>query len=562
MTRTHADRAERSSLATPLESGADVQRQTQLRPRRVPPRFRASLRAHWLPLLLLALIIAAGSWMRFTHLGATQFSMDEATHYYAAVSLGEGRGPLLPSGRPYGRGVDLERVTAVLHRFVQQPELALRLPGAAFGAFNLLLFAAVSWAIAGAWPTVWAVLLLAIYPEAIMQARDGRFYTYQLCFVLLALLAAWRTLQACSAPAALRAWLWAGATGAFFLLGARVQVVTLSVAVGCGVAFLGAALGAALRGARGWRANPALQLCAVGFAVAAVSVAALPDLRDMVVVRAVTVPLWAGNRPGDPRAYHWALVDAIPLFYSLAPLSFAVAFVRDWRSGVLLASWFVVPFLLHSFAFAWKGERFLIGAMPALFLATGIGAAMLATAVRRAAAQRLAWLGPSLARAAAAGLVGAVSLFALVSTPAFNTARKIPAPTEDLDWRAAAAQIERTAGGRRLPLGSSMPLPALFYFGRLDFTVGTDYLEDGLEGRVVRRPEGAPDYYSGTPVLIEPERIRETFREQGAVFIAIDPDRLEYGNIHPALPPVLTAEAREICQGHCRGLLLYYWPLR
>jgi hypothetical protein len=524
---------------------------------------RAADRA--LPLLLIAAIAAAGTWIRFADLGEAQFSQDEGTHYFAARSLGEAGAPLLPSGQVYRRGIDLAYLMLAAQRATDDPELALRLPAAFFGALSLLVFAAVAWAMLGPWPAVWALLLFAVHPESILQARNGRFYTYQLCFVLPGLYALWRALCACTERAGAQAWLWTGASAACLLLAARVQIVTLSVALGAGAA-LACAAAVVVRSERSlWRANPALQICAAGAALAAIALAARPGGTAEMWSTAFYVPLWAGGVPGDPRAYHWYLADAFPLFYALAPASFALALGRDWRLGVLLGCWFALPFAIHSAVLPWKGERFLLAALPGLFLASGVAAAWLCGALRRGAAARLEGVGLSagIARAGAAALVAGVSLFAVAVTPAFNTARRVPPAAENFDWRAAGAEIARARGDRALPVGSSMPLPALFYFGALDFTVGTDFLEEEVGGGQVRaRAPGALDTYSGRPVLSTPQSIRSAFADAPAVLIAIDPLRLSYGNVDPELSSVLEREAEELCADRCRGLRLYRWALR
>lgn len=525
---------------------------------------------NWLPVVLISLIIVFGAWVRTANLGALEFNNDELYHYYAAQSLSEGRGPELPSGMEYRRGLDVTRMVAVSNRHFAPPEFATRVPSSFFGVVSLVLMAAVAWAIGGAWAAVWATLLLAIYPEAVTQSRQTRFYTYQLAIMLVALYAGWRLVQAAGRKSApdnreLQVeWLWAAILGAALALAVRVQLTTLSVAVGIGLALaIVAIIDLHSWGRVAWRRSVPVALV-TAVAVGALAIVVLrPEFVNSLIGVAHSVPVWAGGRPGNPLAYYYGLSDTFPLLLALAPLIFLSVAWRNAGLAAYLFLWFAVPLVLHSFLFAWKGERFVITAMPGLFIAT----AMAATACSGTLLRSLrAWLerarvSPRPARNGSALLLGLVAFFAIVTTPAFNLARK--APTGQLtvqrhDWTTLGRLIREYDGGQQVPVGSSEAISALFYWERVDFAVNRGALEFKMETRSM----GAPDAYTGIPVFVTPESIRERFRDHPFVLIGIDRVRWEHNTLERSLLNALIEEGEELCQGRCRNMLLYRWPLQ
>jgi hypothetical protein len=536
------------------------------------------MRSRLLPAVALALTLALATYLRLANLGRYELWSDELYAHFAARSLQQGAGPLLPSGEAYWRGIDVTRLIAVANEHVAPLELATRLPAALFGILNVALFSLVAWRMAGAWAAVAAALLLAIYPEAVFQSRYARFYTYQLNFGLIALLAGWEIVRHAGArepPARARlhaAQLWAAVAVVVLLLAARVQVTTLSAVTGLALAFLLAGVADLhARGRAAWRESVALQLAAAGTAALVVVAAAAPQMIRGLVTLSQFTPLWYERASdGDPsvRAYYWSLSEAFPALISLCPIVFLYVVARDRRLGTYLLVWFAVPFLLHSFLFPWKQPRFILLAVPALLLAGAIALVALLRAVHDVALRALAARGPlgRRARVAAGVAVAAASLVALVTTPAFNDARRLAAGpmrrTMGDDYREVARLIRAVPGSDSIPLGSVSPLRSLLYWGRVDFTVRYNFLErivadDG--GRRMRmHEEGVRDFYSGVPVLASPEAIRQRFASRGRVLIV--PERTQAEDVPPLLD-TLEARAEELCRGRCGGLQLYLWDL-
>ena len=545
-------------------------------------------RSEWSASIALLLVIVFGTWVRLNDLGGPELSNDELDLYTVASSLAAGQGPLLPSGREYSRGREVSRLIVVARRFVSDPETAARLPSALFGVLGLVLLAAIAWNTIGIWGAVWATLLLAIYPEALQQSRNSRFYTYQLVFGLIALYAGWRAAAATARldsrpdgtpagdrPAADRAplrrgWAWVLVTGLALLFAMRIQVTTASIAAGWGTAMaLFALMDLHQRGRAAWRASVPLQVAVLGLLGVVLLAAVSPDTILRYARLSQHLPPWARLDPAPPLAYYYGLAEALPLVVSLAPLIFATAIWQRPRFGLYLLCWFAVPLALHSFVFPFRAQRFVLLALPALFLATAIAAVTAARALRDATVTALTPpFGPARARLAALVLVLVVGLGATVTAPAFSRARKADRESTRLhptDWRAVRRVIADTPGSDRIPLGVSEAMQARHYLGRADFVVTLGTREQALTiGFPLRDSSRVPsdtlvrDAYTGAPILETVPRIRALWPHARTILIAVDPVR-GAARLSPDLAAALHDSAVELCDGRCGNMRLYLW---
>jgi MFS family permease len=531
------------------------------------------------PLILLAIILAAGSYVRLAHLERGDFRDDELFQYYVAESLERGEGPLLPSGRTYLRGIDVTHMVRVSIRHLGRTPTAIRLPSAVLGALGLFLFAAILWAMAGPWPAVWGTLLLAVYPEAVVQARQLRFYTYQMLFGLGALYTGWQALRTAGSgeepdrTSLVRQWLWVGLTLGVLLMAVRVQLVSLSILAGWGVcAALAAAADLAARGRHAWRKSAPVQIVAIGILGLMAALVMRPGLVAWLLERSRIAPYWVvlGQRT-DPLVFYASLRDDFPVLLAFLPVLFLGAILRKPRLGLYLTIWFAVPMLLHSFFFTWKELRFVLLAMPALFAAAGICAAWGAGALLGATEYTAGRWGvpPWLRRPAAHVVVVVTSLVMIGSLPALFTTRALVRADQEraTKWTQSAAIIRARPDLAEVPAGTGYALHGLYYWPRLDFVVRVHGLERSTtrttDGRWVieLNPMGSPEYKTGRPVLTTPEAIREHFAEVGAVLIAFDVRAGSSTNtyVEQSLYDTLSTEAEELCQGRCGAMRLYHW---
>ena len=531
-----------------------------------------------IPLLLVALILAWGAYLRFSNLGVNTLASDEMNHYFVGQSLATTGEPLLPSGTRYTRGLVYSKLVALaLPRFDTMEE-AVRFPSAVIGTAGLLLFALIAWKISGPWAAVISTVLFVLYPEGLRLARFGRFYTLQLLAGLAAFYFAWKLTRKPLAPEGfttrrlVRDWLYFLAAMLAFAAAAAVQITTASIVVGFFV--LLAVIGGRDLSAFGrpaWRWSVPLQVSAIALLGGVLLLLVRFDLVTLMWQEARTMPMWArlsSEGPGPISAYYRKLSSHFPLLVSLSPLIFLTAIFTNRRLGGLLLAWFAVPLFLHSFIFPWKSERYVLLAVPALLLATGIAGAVAAKTLHAYLRKNLeAFSWRPVAPATAAGLlVAAIGVGALVTNPAFNQARRMKDLTS-AGWEESVAILRRDSALANLPIGSAQPLVALHYWGRLDFTVQRALLESwsrdsttgGFDSPYRMKPIGSPDVYAGRPTLTTAAAIRDRFRDRKAVVIGVDEKYLAFNNIDPSLREALDHEGRELCENRCGTMRLYHW---
>lgn len=537
------------------------------------------LKSSRIPLLLIAIILAWGCYLRFNHLGLNTLASDEMNHYFVGHSLQQTGQPLLPSGTRYTRGMEYSAMVAAALPRLGQTEVAVRFPSAVIGSLCIVLFAIIAWRVAGPWAAVFATLLLTLYPEAVRLSRFGRFYTLQLLGGLVGFYAGWRLVRDPLDQADLntrrliRDWGWALLALVSLGYAASVQLTTLSVGAGLGlyIAIIGAR-DLHIHGKHAWRWSVPWQLTAVAGTALVLMLALRFGMVQSLVREALTIPMWArlsSEGAGPISGYYRALQEDFPLVISLSPLIFLVVLLRNWRLGGLLLCWFAVPLGLHSLVFPWKSERYVLLAIPALLLAAGIASAVAAESLHRfLGSQMEKWDLTRERRNSLALLVTVVIVAcAVITTPAFNSSRRLATTTKSFGWRESIALLAKRPELAALPIGSAQPLVALHYWGRLDFTVQRALLESwsrdstagGLDHPYLIKPMGSPDVYAGKPTLTTADAIRRAFRDRGGVIIGIDQKYLTFDNVDPTLRAALNQEARELCENHCGSMRLYHW---
>jgi hypothetical protein len=529
---------------------------------------------HRLPLLLIGLVILIGGWGRLERLGERELWTDELNQYFAARSIAEGAGPRLPSGEAYTRGLAISRAIAVAQRYVVDSELAVRLPSALFGVVNLVLMAIVAWVLAGPWAAFWATALLAFFPEAVDQSRTGRFYTYQLNFGLIALLGGWfatrppRAEDANSLRPIATGWTWMAVTLAALLLGYRAQptMLTVALAVATWIALV-AADDVRREGRRAFRQSVPVQAVVVGV-LAFVVLLATGSIQEQIAgwwSQAQWAATWVESK--SSRFYLRLLSERVPWVMSILPLFALIALHQRPRVALYLFCWFLIPLALHSFLLTWKGERYFLLPIPALFIIAGLGVSFSLGVFSRASSAWLAERRVPWPRTINHAIVAAASAWALITLPGFLRTRNLVTDLPDTaPWRVAGEILSQTAGVEDIPWGSMDPLVSLHFWGRVDFGVQPgllDYALDPVSRATALRfpPAGGAfprDYYTGVPLTTSPAEIRTAFREYGAVIIGLFPEWRQF--VDSTLAATLEQEGRDLCARRCAdGLALYLW---
>jgi hypothetical protein len=533
----------------------------------VPPR-RTSL-----PLACLVLVLAVGVWFRLAHLGRADFGVDELYQVFAARSLATQGDLMLPSGNLYTRGSDVTRLVSLSHEILGVSEFSSRLPSAIFGIAGLLLFAAILWHLGGPWVAVAGSILLAMYPEAVSQSRELRFYTYQMLIGIGAFFTGWQALRPPAAGAddrrhLARGWAWAGLTVLLILAATRVQLVSLSVAAGWGACVLVMALAELrTRGRAALATSVPAQLAIAGGAVLLLILALAPDrlMRYWYIAR--SVPLWvlsSSEHAMSPLAYYYTLAATFPALLAVLPLLFLGAVLRSPRLAVYAALWYAVPVLLHSLVLVMKGERFILVPTVGLFVVAALGLVQGGDALRTLLQHRLHHrLSASIARRASLAAVAVVALFSIAATPAFHDARRLPGGDRGGAWSRAATVMAEHPQLAGLPLGSTRSLRTIYYMGRSDFGVDNPLRLDTSHrpaGVNVEEEEGFESRYTGAPLLMTPADIRRHFQGADGAIVIVETTTIQAGRVHEELVRTLRDEATDLCRNRCGALMLYHWP--
>jgi hypothetical protein len=535
------------------------------------PRKQAGTATSRLPLLFLTIFIGFGTYVRVADLGRRDFGVDELFQVYAAQGMLQGDGAVLPSGRSYTRGIDVTRLVRLSFERSGVGEIPARLPSSAFGVLGLFLFAGALFAMGGAWVAVVGTALFAVYPEAVQQSRELRFYTYQLLFGVAAFYTGWRSVKPPDGPLMRPAYLhrlaWTLATVALLVQAARVQLVSMSVWVAYAViVIIAATVDLWHDRSRAWRLSLPVHLSAAGLLVGAAVLLLRPDVVRTYLEWAGSVPAWTLAMGGSDLAYYYTLSETYPLLLGLLPAIIVTALLRRPALAIYCVIWFGVPLFLHSFLLAMKGARFVLIPYLGLFALAALAAVHAADATYPLLRERLrAWrLSRRSAARGATLIIGAAGLFAFVTLPAASQSRKLPGGDATSRWSRTAAALRSLPELEAVPIGTSRSLHPLYYWGRIDFVLDDPVRHDPALRRAgvgistdltPRETEGSV----GAPLLMTAEAIRDRFADRGSVLIAVDPAMATHGRIDPALPRLLAADAEELCHGRCGGMLLYHW---
>jgi hypothetical protein len=528
-----------------------------------------------LALLTLLLVLLAGSWVRVDRLGAREFWTDELNHVFAARALNNGEGPLLPSGEAYPRGLVMTRMIAAMDGRTDDPERDARLPSALFGIVGLLLIAGLGWRLGGPWTAVWATALLAIYPEAIEQSQNARFYTYQMALGMLALGAGWFATRPPD-PAQLGsardlATRWGGVVVAAlaFALGYQVQPTTLAVAAAFAVWCTALGISALVqRRAQGVKVSVPLQ---VGLAGAVLLLALLVSGRagpmlEQWMSRASWRASWVTDSAQTKTYYFYLINSTLGWGMAFLPVAALVAFRRAPRLTLYLLTWFVVPLALHSLLLEWKGARYFLLPVPALLLLLGLGASELFGMLRAYTEETFAPALRGWARGAAAVAVMGAGGWAVITLPAFSELRaRVGTKTPSLDWTLTGQILDSLAVADSLPIGSTDPLMSMYFWKRVDVGIQPPLMDYAVSAspshpvpRYAPKLEGLPhDYYTGLPLILSPDSLRAAYGAHGGIILGVDPVYATF--THPELRIVLDQEGVDLCADRCGRLQLYLW---
>src|SRR5205085_1579164 len=105
--------------------------------------------------------------------------------------------------------------------------------------------------------------------------------------------------------------------------------------------------------------------------LAVLILAVKPFLITKAILAATHTPAWAAQY-NHIFFYKWQIEDNYPFFYWAYPLAVFLVMAKDFKKGTYLFLLFAIPFLLHSFVFKWKEDRYLLYSFQFFLLSMGV----------------------------------------------------------------------------------------------------------------------------------------------------------------------------------------------
>ncbi|MGQ0644878.1 MAG: glycosyltransferase family 39 protein [Elusimicrobiota bacterium] len=459
---------------------------------------------------LLAAALAGGAALRLENVGRFGFWTDELFQVLAAKSLLSDGSLYVPTVGRYDRAVPVTYLTAASFRLFGESEAAARVP---FVLIHMLFILAATLALKKLFSARTAlvfVFVMCFSPFAIRLARECRMYApFQFAFFFTAL--AFFLGFEDARPRSARSGPWAA-------LEAKHEINVLRLAVSA-VLFVAAlslhelafnfafVVGgyAAVMLLRQWAVGGAreaavskyavvLGLCAAGFLyLLAFESKFLAGL--WAVARGV--PDWAPYKATDHHFYRYFLADEYPALFYAYPLGACLLIRQYGKKGVFMVTAFVGLFLLHSFVFGRKGDRYIFYIFPFFIAAPAALFAALLPAAAAAAARAVPSAGAG--RIARAGLLLAMAYG--LGQPWLEKARFEPETWHHIDWKSfPGASVEKAKAG---PVMTTDPRAFFYYHGRMPdfYFVEEKSPRYAYEPGLVASPEQLHAILDGNPGL-------------------------------------------------------------
>lgn len=482
---------------------------------------------------LLALLVFTAVLLRTTRLGDWDFGGDEILHIYAANEVIRGEPPRLPSGQLYDRSLLYTYSVAAVGSVVGLNEVTARLPGVLFGTLTVVavFFVARAWysSLAG----LISAFLIAFLPAEVDYSREVRMYALFQLLNLLTLFLVFQALEANRGSPArwirgrnLRSWseklrvdpILLVIASALLVTTVSVHRLTMVAMAGPWVYATGMAVAAVWSDRRReiaslkWIAISVLPVLTI-LLIRLVSPASIQEMLEI----ARHAPTWAQGNVDNWAYYLRPLRYDYPVLVATSGVAAISALLQNWRASIFLICCFGVPLLLHSFALAWKADRYIHHLLPLFGILWSAGFAKAISAVYQALAAALnAALGPKRAKLAAGFAVGATAAMVLLTTPWFVRSVKAyvlggkdtPLQASHPGWKKAMAYVANRAQPNDVII-VSRPLQALYYGPDLPIYHLNNNLENLILGKDLRDSSGRQiEYTAGAPVIMDVEALR------------------------------------------------------
>jgi hypothetical protein len=537
-------------------------------------------------ILLLLVLLAAGSFLRVWNLGRASYWVDEVNTLFCSTSYNATGRMTMPSGWLNDRAPAFTVIMAWAYRLLPANETGTRLPAALFGVACIASAYGLARRMFGAKVGLMTAFLMTFSHFEVGWSRTGRMYTL---FQLLTLFLAYAFLRGFEKPPgadqgrpglrlrlsdrsfAVRA----GSVGwpalfavvfVFTFYGVHILAGFLLVGLWCYAASL-ALFKAMLGEGRGRFANKEAAIAGIGLAAGILALACLPGLRDMLRYFLSYTPPWAltGSSAQNRMALFEFLISPqrfpIAVFFFIGLLGAAA---RGSRNGWLAACLFGSAFVLLSFVFTHRVPVYLFFVYPFFLMLAAFG---FVNTVESEWSRFLLLPASGRRGARAAFAVLAVSIFALspwiritAHIPFFGDGMTNLAVTPE-EWREASARVRSEAGPGDCVV-TSLPQVPLAYGLKSDFCLNRAALEQSIEERFPADANGRRvDMYAGAECIESAAELDSLISGRPAGWILMSQFHFE-NDFHtpPDVRAVLSGRLGPPAKTRNGTVLLFRWP--
>jgi len=345
-------------------------------------------------LILLALIIILGTFVRFHGLSKLGLAFEEPIHIYAAKGVIEKGEPVLPSGLNYKRALLFTDTVALSFKLFGVNKFAARLPSVIFNIFSVILIYFVGSHFFDRKTGLIAALLMGIAPFEIVWARTCRMYSMYQFFYLCSVFSFYKgfegkiakelnsgfvkkTVDASSASILSELdidWKWFLFSGILFLVTIHLHPLGLSLGLSITVyVFVMACVTILDKGIRqSYKTKYFLFLLVI--AIAGVVVLLIPGIFDILKDRIEFAPEWTKGGTTSVFRYYLFMVSkefvVVTVFCFLGAIQLLGQFSKP---GFFLIIAIVVPLSFHSFFAKVQQYRYVYDIFPFILLISGYG---------------------------------------------------------------------------------------------------------------------------------------------------------------------------------------------
>ena len=498
--------------------------------------------------MFLAAILIVGVSVRLGNLGGPDFGVDETFHVYAAQRLIAGDPPLLPSGLPYDRSRPYTQTVAWAGQLLGGlDERTARVPSVIFGSLTILVVFLIGRQWYSTTAGLVAAFVTAVAPMQVAHSRQVRMYAL---FQLLYLIIIYLLYQGFETAAVTgRRWVPRRVTAWCKALEIRPALLVLAVPLMAAAAWTHYVLFPSLAGPAAyiaclavtapylsnstpigrWKYRGAAALLAAGALL--IFALNIGSVWAMYAEARFYAPTWAEPHRDNWRFYVYALGGAYPTIFGTFALASMFALTRNLKATVYILACFTAPFLLHSFFFSWKEDRYLLHVMPLMFIVFSVAVSAL---LWNLYVSLTAWAGRAVnanPRFVGTTLTVIAVIFLFVATRELREGVKlhnldvgIVAGVQHYNWKEAMAFISLRARPGDVII-TSRSLAALYYGPDLPLYYMNEQELDSILTTFPRDEAGRPlDYSTGALIILDVAMLRDVIgRHSSGWFVAERP---------------------------------------